>query len=66
VVENRTPSEATVRLVKHYIVEGEPSQVSELFVKTRLQLKLIDGQWKIASEQEIRAAAAASIDPIDQ
>jgi hypothetical protein len=66
VVESRTASEATVFLVKHYIVGAEPSQASELFVKTRLQLKLIDGQWKIVSEREIRAATPASVDPIDQ
>jgi hypothetical protein len=66
VVESKTPSEATVRLEKHFIVETEPSQVSELFVKTRLQLKLVNGQWKIASEREIRAATPAPIDPIDQ
>jgi hypothetical protein len=66
VVESRTPSEATVLLVKHFIVEAEPSQVSELFVKTRLQLKLVNGQWKIASERELQAATPASIDPIDQ
>jgi hypothetical protein len=29
-------------------------------------LKVINGQWKIASEREIREAAAASVDPIDQ
>jgi hypothetical protein len=66
VVESRTPSEATVLLEKHFIVEAEPSQVSELFVKTRLHLKLVNGQWKIASEREIRAATPASIDPIDR
>ena len=66
VVESMTPSEATVLLVKHFIVEAEPSQVSELFVKTRLQLKLVNGQWKIASERELQAATPASIDPIDQ
>jgi hypothetical protein len=66
VVENRTPSEATVQLVKHYMVESGPSQVSEIFVKTRMQLKVIDGQWKITSEQELRSPALASINPIDR
>jgi hypothetical protein len=66
VVESKTASEASVRLVKHYMVETEPSQVSELFVKTRLQLKLINGQWKIISEREIHEPAAAHVDPIDQ
>ena len=66
VVENKTPSEATVRLVKHYMVQMGPSQVSEIFVKTRLQLKVVDGQWKIASEEEIRTPAVARVNPIDQ
>jgi hypothetical protein len=66
VVESRTPTEATVRLVKHYSTGAEPTQVSELFVKTRLQLKVINGQWKIVSEREIRDVAPARVDPIDQ
>jgi hypothetical protein len=65
VVENRTPSQATVQLVKHYMVRTGPSQVSEIFVKTRLQLKAVDGQWKIASEEELRSPAVASINPIN-
>jgi hypothetical protein len=66
VVESRTPSEATVQLVKHYMVKTGPSQVSEIFVKTRLHLKVVDGQWKIASEEELRSPAVASVNPIDQ
>jgi hypothetical protein len=66
VVESRTPSQATVQLVKHYMVRTGPSQVSEIFVKTRLQLKAVDGQWKIASEEELRSPAVASINPITQ
>jgi hypothetical protein len=66
VVESRTPSEATVQLVKHYMVKTGPSQVSEIFVKTRLHLKSVDGQWKIASEEELRSPAVASVNPIDQ
>lgn len=66
VVENKTASTATVRLVKHYVVETQPAQVSELFVKTRMQLKMVDGQWKIVSEQEIRSPGAAPVNPIDQ
>jgi len=66
VVENKTPSEATVRLVKHYMVEAGPSQVSEISVNTRLQLKVINGQWKITSEQELRTPAPASVNPIDR
>jgi hypothetical protein len=66
VVESRTPSEATIQLVKHYMVKTGPSQVSEIFVKTRLHLKSVDGQWKIASEEEIHSPAVASVNPIDQ
>jgi hypothetical protein len=66
VVESRTPTQATVQLVKHYMVKTGPSQVSEIFVKTRLQLKSVDGQWKIASEEELHSPAVASINPIDQ
>jgi hypothetical protein len=66
VVESRTPSEATVQLVKHYMVKTGPSQVSEIFVKTRLHLKSVDGQWKIASEEELHSPAVASVNPIDQ
>jgi hypothetical protein len=66
VVESRTPSEATVQLVKHYMVRTGPSQVSEIFVKTQLQLKSVDGQWKIVSEEELRSPAIASANPIDQ
>jgi hypothetical protein len=66
VVENKTPSEATVRLVKHYMVEAGPSQVSEIAVNTRMQLKVVNGQWKIASEQELHAPAPAVVNPIDR
>jgi hypothetical protein len=66
VVESRTPSEATVQLVKHYVVKTGQSQVSEIFVKTRLHLKSVDGQWKIASEEELRSPAIASVNPTDQ
>jgi hypothetical protein len=66
VVESKTPSEATVQLVKHYMVKTGPSQVSEIFVKTRLHLKVVDGQWKIASEEELHSPAVASVNPIDQ
>jgi hypothetical protein len=66
VVENKTPSEATVRLVKHYMVEAAPSQVSEIAVNTRMQLKVVNGQWKITSEQELHAPARAVVNPIDR
>jgi hypothetical protein len=66
VVENKTPSEATVRLVKHYMVAAAPSQVSEIAVNTRMQLKVINGQWKITSEEELRAPARAAVNPIDR
>jgi hypothetical protein len=66
VVENKTPSEATVRLVKHYMVEAAPSQVSEIAVNTRMQLKVVNGQWKITSEEELRAPARAAVNPIDR
>jgi hypothetical protein len=66
VVENKTPSEATVRLVKHYMVEAAPSQVSEIAVNTRMQLKVVKGQWKISSEQELHAPAPAVVNPIDR
>ena len=66
VVESRTPSEATVQLVKHYMVRTGPSQVSEIFVKTQLHLKSVDGQWKIVSEEELHSPAIASVNPIDQ
>jgi hypothetical protein len=66
VVESRTPTDATVGLVKHYKVETGPSQVSEISVRTRLRLKAVDGQWKITSEEELPGASAARVDPIDQ
>jgi hypothetical protein len=66
VVESRTPTDATVGLVKHYRVEAGPSQVSEISVRTRLRLKIVDGQWKIISEEELPGASAARVDPIDQ
>ncbi len=66
VVENRTPTDATVQLVKHYMIETGPSQQSEIFVKTHMQLKVVDGQWKITSEEELRSPTRASINPIDR
>ena len=66
VVENRTPTDATLRLVKHYMILTGASQPSEIFVKTRMQLKVIDGQWKIVSEEELRDSTRASINPIDR
>jgi hypothetical protein len=48
-----------VRLVKHYIAETEPAQISEQFVRSRLELKKIDGQWKITSEQDLTQPLSA-------
>ncbi len=53
VVEKETASDATVRLVKHSMVQVLPYKISERWVKTRLQLKRIDGRWKIISERDI-------------
>jgi hypothetical protein len=53
-------------LVKHYMVEAAPSQVSEIAVNTRMQLKVVNGQWKITSEEELRAPARAAVNPIDR
>jgi ketosteroid isomerase-like protein len=52
VIERQTDSEAELRLMKHFIVEPEQSEILESFVPTRLTLKRINGQWKITSEQD--------------
>jgi hypothetical protein len=44
---------ATIRLVKHYMSQTEPAQISEQFVQSRLKLKRINGEWKIISEEDL-------------
>ncbi len=53
VVEKHTASDATVRLVKHSMVQVLPHKLSERWVMSRLQMKRIDGQWRITSERDI-------------
>ena len=53
VVSPQSDTAVTVRLVKHYMDQTEPAQISEQFVQSRLQLNRIDGQWKITSEEDL-------------
>jgi hypothetical protein len=50
--------DVSVNLVKHYIAQVGPAQITEKFVRSRLLLRLIDGQWKIVSEQDLPLAAS--------
>jgi len=53
VIERKSGSEVTARLVKHFIEEPRPSVISERFVKSQVQLRHITGQWKITSERDL-------------
>ena len=52
-VLEETPSTAAVQLIKHVIVELPSSAIREQHIKTRLKLRLIDGNWKITAEQTL-------------
>jgi hypothetical protein len=51
-LNRQSEDEVTVHLVKHYMAETEPAQISEQFVPSRLKLRRINNQWKIISEQD--------------
>jgi hypothetical protein len=51
-LNQQSQDEVTVHLVKHYMAETEPAQISEQFVPSRLKLRRINNQWKITSEQD--------------
>jgi ketosteroid isomerase-like protein len=51
-LNQQSPDEVNVHLVKHYMAETEPAQISEQFVSSRLKLRRINNQWKIISEQD--------------
>lgn len=55
VIEPRPDESLRVRLTKHYTTaQAEGGPVSEQFIHSQLKLRKIDGQWKIASEQNLR------------
>jgi ketosteroid isomerase-like protein len=49
----QTDTTAVVHLIKHYIPQTEPAQISEQLVHSRLELTRLNGQWKITSEQDL-------------
>ncbi|MDQ2744799.1 MAG: hypothetical protein M3Z66_21240 [Chloroflexota bacterium] len=53
-VEQKTASSAVLRLTKHIMVELPSSVIEEQHVRTQLKLRLIDGVWKIVSEQTLQ------------
>jgi hypothetical protein len=52
-VKQSRGSDATVLLVKHFIDQPNPAEISERFVKSRFALKRMAGTWKITSEQDL-------------
>ena len=44
---------ATVRLVKHFKVTPDGTRVPEWFIPARLQLKRVDGAWRIVGESDL-------------
>ncbi|WP_263366319.1 Cif family virulence factor [Edaphobacter bradus] len=66
-VQPRTDSDLTVRLTKHFMQLADAttpdsetesmagSQIADRYVRTQLELKRINGEWKIVSEQETAA-----------
>jgi hypothetical protein len=50
----------SVHLVKHYIAQTRPAQISEQFVPALLQLQRRGGQWKITSETELPKRRSAN------
>lgn len=43
----------TVHLIQHSMAQPAPGQMSEQFIPTNLQIRRIDGEWKIVSEQDL-------------
>lgn len=57
-LNHQDADDISVHLVKHYMAETEPAAISEQFVRSRLQLKRMDGAWKIVSEQDLPGAVS--------
>lgn len=50
-------SDVIVRLTKHFMelndeTNGSEAQIADRYVRSRLELKKVDGEWKIVSEQD--------------
>ena len=56
-IHQTTPITATVSLVHHYSEHLAPPKTNDLFVPEQLTLTMIDGEWKITSEAENKAAS---------
>jgi hypothetical protein len=52
-----SPTTATVSGVRHFSVRNSPTKTTDSYVPEQLTLTQIDGQWKITSENENKAAA---------
>jgi ketosteroid isomerase-like protein len=53
-IERRPDSTVRVRMVKHFISQPEDGQISEQSIRSQLELKRINGEWKITAEQNHR------------
>ncbi len=56
-VAPKSHDEVLVRLTKHFMqiadsVDESNAQIADRFVKSRMELRRIDGEWKIVSEQD--------------
>lgn len=51
-LEDRTTNWALLRLTKHFMQLGDTPQITDRFVRTRIELRRTNGEWKIASETD--------------
>jgi len=56
--EQKEPDYWRLRLTKHFIQMGDGSNITEHPVRTRMELRRIDGEWRITSEKDFPEGAA--------
>lgn len=64
-VEKRSADEVMVRLTKHFMQMDDglgqsTGQINDRYVRSRLELRRVNGQWKIVSEQDATAPNPAA------
>jgi ketosteroid isomerase-like protein len=64
-VNPQSPTDVQVRLTKHFMQlddssQSESNQIADKYVRSRLELRKMDGEWKIVSEQDVTPANASA------
>lgn len=60
-VQRSGNDDATLRFAKHYMDQVQGGEITEKIFRTKMQIRRVDGEWKIVSEEDV---AAVPVRPI--